>query len=71
MAIENDANEAELSPRVKARLRETFAQISQLQTNATQYYKGVIDGMGLDGQWTLDAERMMAVKQSVDETKEE
>ena len=61
-------NEAYLPQSAKDALQANLAQLNQLQQSIHLVFQGVILGMGLEGQWTLDIERMVAVRQPVETT---
>lgn len=58
-------NEVVLPPKAQERLRAFLAQMQQAQAGAAQYFQGVIEGMGMEGEWTLDTARMVAVRTDV------
>ncbi len=58
-------NEVVLPPKVQERLRAYMAQLQQMQAGVNQYFQGICDSLGLEGEWSLDIARMMAVKQAV------
>jgi len=60
-------NEALLPQSAKDALQANLAQLKQLQQSIHLVFQGVILGMGLEGQWTLDIERMIAVRQQAEE----
>ena len=51
---------------LKSFIDQTEQQIltikSQMRAQANLYLQGVLNGMGLEGQWNLDAARMVLVK---------
>jgi len=54
--------EVALPETVKPRLQLYVAQLETAQANLNQYLQGICDCLGLEGQWSLDAGRMLAVK---------
>lgn len=55
-------NEVVLPQKAQDRLKGYIAQRQQMQAGINQYFLGVMDSLGLEGQWDLDPDRMVAVK---------
>lgn len=57
-------DEVVLPPKVQEKIKGYLGQLQQMQAQVNQYFQGVVDSMGLEGQWDLDAKRMTAVNRA-------
>ena len=53
---------AQPSPAVQAKLRALHAAMQQSVQNFQRYGEGIMDGLGLEGQWTLDVDKMIFIR---------
>lgn len=62
MSKKSEIKEVKLPKTVQPRLEGYIAQVEIAKGNLGRYLQGICDSLGLEGQWDLDAKRMMATK---------
>ena len=67
----DDIKEVKLPKTVQTRLQAYVAQVEVARGNLDRYLQGICDAMGLEGQWNLDVQKLMAVKVEAEPPKEE
>ena len=66
----DDIKEVRLPKTVQTRLQAYVAQVEVARGNLDRYLQGICDAMGLEGQWNLDVQKMMAIKVEAEPPKE-
>ena len=69
--VPSEIEEIQLPEKIKVALGNLLAQRQNLENQIGLYCQGIIDGMGLEGNWNLDTDKWVLTKVSEAETPKE